>query len=74
MFLPYFIKIHFSRIILVYYAKPFVYYAYIICILLVTYLLLSCINRLFYCIFMHLAKHKNPTLLRFPAMCRVLNF
>ena len=74
MFLPYFIKIHFSRIILVYYAKPFVYYAYIICILLVTYLLLTCINRLLYCIFMHLTKHKNPTLLRFPAMCRVLNF
>lgn len=74
MFLPYFIKTHFSRIILVYYAKSFVYYAYIICILLVTYLLFLCINRLLYCIFMHLAKYKSPTLLRFPAMCRALNF
>lgn len=74
MFLPYFIKIHFSRIILVYYAKSFVYYAHIICILLVTYLLFSCISRLFYCIFMHLTKYKSPTLLHFPAMCRALNF
>ena len=52
----------------------FVYYAYIICILLVTYLLFPCINRLLYCIFMHLAKYKSPTLLRFPAMYRALNF
>lgn len=74
MFLPYFIKIHFGRIILVYYAKSFVYYVHIICILLVTYLLFSCINRLLYCIFMRLAKYKSPTLLHFPAMCRALNF
>ena len=56
------------------YSWGFQTFLYIICILLVTYLLFSCISRLFYCIFMHLAKYKSPTLLCFPAMCRVLNF